>query len=329
MPVLEVIDLSVRYRTSVGWVQAVDGVSFAVEPGEMLGIAGESGCGKTTTALALPRLLPDTAEVTGGGVLLDGRDLLALTEAQMGRVRWREVAFVFQGAMNALDPVYTVGDQIVEPIRLHEPRTSERAARARAGELLTQVGIPAARAGQYPHEFSGGMRQRVMIAMALACEPRVLVADEPVTALDVMVQAQVMALLRRLRDELGIAVILVSHDLSVIAEACDRILVMYAGRMAERGSVRATYRAAGHPYTRALLRAFPDVTGRRELVDGIPGRPPDLARLGPGCPFAARCPLRVDVCDTQRPPVVGLGDDHVAACHRAGSAPVDTGMVHQ
>jgi peptide/nickel transport system ATP-binding protein len=180
------------------------------------------------------------------------------------------------------------------------------------------VGIPAARSRQYPHEFSGGMRQRVMIAMALACRPRLLVADEPVTALDVMVQAQIMALLRRLRDELGIAMVLISHDLSVIAEACDRILVMYAGRVAERGDVRTVFRGAGHPYTRALLGAFPDVTGERTFVDGIPGYPPDLRQLGPGCPFAERCPLRIEICDTTRPPLVSLTADHVAACHRAG-----------
>jgi peptide/nickel transport system ATP-binding protein len=320
MALLEVVDLSVRFRTAAGYVHAVDGVSFSVDRGEMLGIAGESGCGKTTTALTLPRLLADTAEVTSGRVLLEGRDLLGLSEQEMDHVRWRDVAFVFQGAMNALNPVHTVGDQIVEPIRLHEPATSERAAWVRASELLAQVGIPAARARQYPHEFSGGMRQRVMIAMALACRPRVLVADEPVTALDVMVQAQVMALLRRLRDELGVAMILVSHDLSIIAEACDRVLVMYAGRVAERGDVRAVYRATGHPYTRGLLRAFPDITGERAFVDGIPGYPPDLAQLGPGCPFAARCPIRIGVCDTQRPPVVTLGDGHIAACHRAGDA---------
>jgi peptide/nickel transport system ATP-binding protein len=228
---------------------------------------------------------------------------------------------VFQGAKNALNPVHTIGSQIVEPIRLHDRTITERTAWARAEALLAQVGIPATRARQYPHEFSGGMRQRVMIAMALACEPRVLVADEPVTALDVMVQAQVMALLRRLRDELGIAMVLVSHDLSVIAEACDRVLVMYAGRIAERGRVRDVFRTAGHPYTRALLRAFPDISGPREFLDGIPGYPPDLAHLAPGCPFAPRCSMRVDVCETDRPPVVTLGGDHVAVCHRAGGVP--------
>jgi peptide/nickel transport system ATP-binding protein len=318
MSLLEVEDLSIRFRTGAGFVQAVDRVSFRLERGEMLGIAGESGCGKTTTALALPRLLPETAETTSGQVRLDGRNLLALTEQEMERVRWREVAFVFQGAMNALNPVFTVGSQILEPIRLHEPDTSERAARMRADELLEQVGIPARRGHEYPHEFSGGMRQRVMIAMALACRPKLLIADEPVTALDVMVQAQILELLRRLRTELGIAMILISHDLSVIAESCDRAIVMYAGRVAEQGSVETIFSRPQHPYTRALIGAFPDVTGERVLVDGIPGAPPDLRTPIPGCAFADRCGLVIDACRATEPLLRPMGDGHTVSCHLAG-----------
>ena len=321
MALLDVVDLSVQFKTRTGHVQAVDRVSFALERGEMLGLAGESGCGKTTTALALPRLLPDTAIVTGSRIDLDGQDLLSLSDREMEAVRWRDIAVVFQGAMNALNPVLTVRDQVLEPIRLHEPATNGRAARVRVDELLEQVGIPARRGREYPHEFSGGMRQRVMIAMALACRPKLLIADEPVTALDVMVQAQILALLRGLRDELGIAMILISHDLSVIAEACDRIVVMYAGRVAETGPVVPVFERPAHPYTRALIRAFPDVTAERILIDGIPGAPPDLRTPIVGCPYLARCPMAIERCSVEEPALreIAPADStaHAAACHRA------------
>jgi len=321
MSLLEIDDLSVRFASVAGEVLAVDRFSLRLERGEMLGLAGESGCGKTTTALALPRLLPETARITAARIELDGRDLLPLTELEMEAVRWREIAMVFQGAMNALNPVMAVGDQILEPIRVHEPATPEREARARVDELLEQVGIPARRGREYPHEFSGGMRQRVMIAMSLACRPKVLIADEPVTALDVMVQAQILDLLRRLRDELGLGMILISHDLSVIAEACDRTTIMYAGRTAETGSVDAVFDAPAHPYTRALIGAFPDITGERIFVDGIPGAPPDLRTPIPGCPFADRCPIRIDRCRIEEPALRAVGDDHLAACHLAEARP--------
>ncbi|MDQ6794871.1 MAG: ABC transporter ATP-binding protein [Chloroflexota bacterium] len=317
MALLEVDELSVRFATSAGYVQAVDRVSLRVEAGEMLGLAGESGCGKTTTALALPRLLPASAEVTSGHVRLDGRELLALTESDMERVRWREVAFVFQGAMNALNPVLSIGSQILEPIRLHEPNTTQAEANARVDSLLVQVGIPARRGREYPHELSGGMRQRAMIAMALACRPRLLIADEPVTALDVVVQAQILQLLRRLRQELGIAMILISHDLSVIAESCDRAVIMYAGRVAEEATVEALFERPAHPYTRALIGAFPDVTRARTLVDGIPGAPPDLRTPIVGCPFADRCSIAIDTCRIIEPPLLRIDGAGSAACHLA------------
>ena len=317
MSLLEVANLSVRFRTSTGHVRAVDRVSFVIETGEMVGLAGESGCGKTTTALALPGLLPDTAEISADWIRLGGRDLVGLTEREMERIRWRELAVVFQGAMNALNPVLSVGDQILEPIRVHEPKTSQRDARARVGQLLEQVGIPARRGREYPHEFSGGMRQRVMIAMALACRPRLLLADEPVTALDVMVQAQILQLLRDLRRELGIAMVLISHDLSVIAESCDRIIVMYAGRVAESGPIGPVFEDPAHPYTQALIGAFPDVTGERHLVRGIPGSPPDLRASIVGCPFADRCPKVIDLCRTDEPALREIAPGQHAACHLA------------
>ncbi len=317
MALLEIDQLSVRFATSVGDVLAVDRVSLRLERGELLGLAGESGCGKTTTALALPRLLPPTARVDATRMALDGRDLLALTEVEMEDVRWREIAVVFQGAMNALNPVMSISDQVLEPIQVHEPATSGREARARVDHLLEQVGIPARRGREYPHEFSGGMRQRAMIAMALACRPKLLIADEPVTALDVMVQAQILGLLRGLRDELGLGMILISHDLSVIAQACDRTTIMYAGRIAETGGVEAVFEAPAHPYTRALIEAFPDITGDRVFVDGIPGVPPDLRTPIVGCGFAERCPIRVDRCRTEEPLLRPVGGDHLAACHLA------------
>jgi len=317
MSLLEIDDLSVRFPTSRGEVRAVDRVSFRVERGEMLGLAGESGCGKTTTALAVPRLLPDAAVVEARRIALDGRDLVPLSEHEMEAVRWRDVAIVFQGAMNALNPVQSVRDQILEPIRLHEPEVSGAAARARVDELLEQVGIPIRRGRDYPHEFSGGMRQRVMIAMALACRPKLLIADEPVTALDVMIQAQILALLRDLRDELGIAMILISHDLSVIAEACDRTVIMYAGRVAEAGGSGPMFEHPAHPYTRALIGAFPDLTSERVLIDGIPGAPPDLRTIILGCPYVPRCPLAIERCRVEQPTLREVGAGHLSACHRA------------
>ncbi len=313
MALLELQDLTVSYPSRAGMVHAVDRVNLTLETGEALGVAGESGCGKTTTALSIPRLLPQGA-VVGGRVLLGGQNLLERTEDEMRVIRWRDVAFVFQGAMNALNPVQRIGDQLMEPIRIHE-RISAPAARSRVAELLEGVGIPSARARDYPHQFSGGMKQRAMIAMALVCRPRLIIADEPVTALDVMTQAQILDLIKGLRRDRELAMILISHDLSVIAETCDRVAIMYAGKVVEVGPVATVFSAPAHPYTRALIGAFPNIHGPRELVAGIPGHPPQLVTPPAGCRFYDRCPVHIDVCLTVDPAMRPAAPGQSAACH--------------
>jgi peptide/nickel transport system ATP-binding protein len=311
--VLAAEDLHVGFELDDGSeVHAVRGVSLTVERGARLGLVGESGCGKTTTLLALMGLLPANAWVSGR-VLIDGRDLLAGGDAEARALRWTEVAMVPQGAMNALNPVRTVGHQIAEPMLVHGTH-SKRAAAARTRELLQLVGIPPDRAERYPHEFSGGMRQRVTMAMALACEPKILLADEPTTALDVMVQAQILALLTRLCDELSLALVLVTHDLPVVAQVCERAAVMYAGTVAEIGPVDALYHDPGHPYTRRLFEATPELRGGRRLAS-IPGVPPPLDRPHVGCPFQPRCDRRFEPCPVVTPALLELDPSHSAACH--------------
>jgi oligopeptide/dipeptide ABC transporter ATP-binding protein len=314
-PLLVVEDLRTHFKMETGWVKAVDGVSFRLNSGEALGLAGESGCGKTTTALSLVRLLPSNARIRkGSSIRLFGIDLVPKTEDQLRRYRWREVSIVFQGAMNALNPVRRVGEQIAEPIEIRLGDSKE-SARRRAGELLELVGIPRKRATAYPHELSGGMRQRVMIAMALACNPSIVIGDEPTTALDVMVQAQILELLERLRAELGLSLILITHDLSVIAETCDRTLVMYAGKVAEEGPVKRIFTAPRHPYTAKLLGSFPNIQADRRKLDTIPGIPPDLRDPPPGCRFHPRCPVAMAVCKEVVPPEVLFPDGVRVACH--------------
>ncbi len=319
-PLLRVRHLSTDFVSAEGQVaHALDDVSFDVHPGETLGLVGESGCGKTTTMMSLMRLLPSAGRITRGQVLYDGQDLLALTQREMRRYRWKEMAMVFQSAMNALNPVYTVGDQIREAIVLHGMMDKANANK-RVEELLDLVGIAKARKNQYPHQYSGGMRQRAMIAMALACKPRLLFADEPTTALDVMVQAQVLELLKAIQKDFGLAVVLVTHDLGVVAEVCDSVVVMYGGQVAEYGSSDAVYNTPQHPYTQRLLQAFPDLNQPGETLASIPGTPPRLNALPPGCRFEPRCHKRIEICASVSPKLIDVTQvssttHHVAACH--------------
>jgi peptide/nickel transport system ATP-binding protein len=319
-PLLEVTGLRTHFSLGHETVHAVDGVSFRLERGEALGIAGESGCGKTTTALSLIGLLPPNARIVEGSIRLYGIDLATRSETALRRYRWREIAIVFQGAMNALNPVRRIVEQVAEPI-VERLGTDEREADARAGELLELVGIPRARGRAYPHQLSGGMRQRAMIAMALACDPAIIIGDEPTTALDVMIQAQILELLERLRKQLGLSLILITHDLSVIAETCDRVMIMYAGLVAEEGPVVEVFARPRHPYTQRLLAAIPNLHTERRALATIPGSPPDLRYPPPGCRFASRCPVVMEVCRTDVPPEVLLPDGVRVACHHypAGS----------
>jgi oligopeptide/dipeptide ABC transporter ATP-binding protein len=312
-PILDVHDLHVWFDLGGGReLHAVQGVDFALAPGERFGLVGESGCGKTTSILAVMGLLPASASVSGR-VLLDGEDIMAGGEDTIRAHRWRDVAMVFQGAMNAFNPVKTIGDQIAEPMELHGVATG-REARRQVRQLLEMVGIAADRAERFPHEFSGGMRQRAAIAMALACSPRIVLADEPTTALDVMVQAQILELLTRLTDDLGLALVLVTHDLPVVAQVCQRAAVMYAGEIAEAGPTEALFHDPRHPYTRLLFAATPDLLGDDEVVS-IPGAPPRLDREIAGCPFTPRCDRRFEPCPAVHPRSLALGPAHVAACH--------------
>ena len=311
---LEIDDLSVTYRTRGGPVPALRGVSLSLDPGQKLGVAGESGCGKSTVALALLRLLPASATL-GGRIRFEGEDVLTMSWGRLRAVRWAGASIVFQGAMHSLNPVHRVGAQIAEPILLHE-RVTQAVADRRVGELMTKVGLPPERARAYPHELSGGQRQRVMIAMALACNPRLIIADEPTTALDVMVQAQILRLIEELVRDDDISLIMISHDLAVLAGTCDRLAVMYAGRVIEEGPARQVFEAARHPYSSALSGAFPRIgdPASRRRPRGLAGDPPDPADLPPGCSFRPRCSSALDVCGHVDPELWPAGDESRAAC---------------
>jgi oligopeptide/dipeptide ABC transporter ATP-binding protein len=317
MAFLEVRDLETVFALNGRYVHAVDHVSFAIDAGRVLGLVGESGCGKSMTALSLMRLVPSPGRVAGGRVLLDGRDLMTLSESEMRTVRGAGLAMIFQEPMTALNPVFTVGSQIAEALRLHR-RMSRREAWDRATALLDEVGIPepARRAHDYPHQLSGGMRQRVMIAIAISCEPRVLIADEPTTALDVTIQAEILELLRALRERHGMALLLITHDLGVVAEQADEVAIMYAGRIVEQAPVTELFDGPLHPYTQALLRSMPGVAGRRQRLEAVPGTVPDLLHLPSGCAFRDRCPLAIEECAARVPPLEEKAPRHRAACIR-------------
>ncbi len=315
-PLLEVRDLHVTYASSEGPVPAVRGVNFTLHRGETLGLAGESGCGKSSLAAAVLKLVPQGTKVDGQ-VLLHGEDVFAMSPGRLRAVRWTEAAIVFQGAMHALNPVRKVKWQIAEAIHLHDP-IGDKATQARIGELLEQVGLPGRRADSYPHQLSGGQRQRVMIAMALACNPHLLIADEPTTALDVMVQAQVLALLEQLQADLGLAMVFITHDLSVLTSCCQRLAIMYAGRIVE-GPSTTVFREPRHPYTKALAAAFPTIGDLRfrKAPLGLEGDPPDPRSLPSGCPFTPRCAEAIDECSAAEPGLLEIGPLRRAACIRA------------
>jgi len=312
---LEVDDITMHYTTKEGEVSAVDGVTFDLKNGEALGLVGESGCGKTSMALTLLRLLPDNAVIKQGSVRLDGDDLVPLTDEQMRKRRWRDVSMVFQGAMNAWNPVYTVGDQIREALRLHWPTTlTYREETERISALFEMVGLPPAMIERYPHEFSGGMRQRAIIAMALSCNPKLIIADEPTTALDVIVQDQILKELKEVQAELGMSIIYISHDIAVIAEVTDRIGVMYAGKLVELGDTLEVFHRPRHPYAYLLLGSTPSITGPRRKLAPLEGEPPNLLDPPAGCRFNPRCPFATDQCRAEEPPMTDIGGGHQVAC---------------
>ena len=326
---LSVKDLRVYFETEDGTVKAVDGVSFELRRGETLGIVGDSGSGKTVANLALMKLIPTPpGKILSGSVNFNGADVLKLSSAELRDLRGKRIAMIFQDPMTSLNPFMRVSKQLMEVTQLHLGH-SKHQARAQAIKLLEHVGIPdaAERVDSYPHEFSGGMRQRVMIAMALSCKPELLIADEPTTALDVTIQAQILELIKQLKIETGASVILITHDLGVVAGMTDRVIVMYAGRIFEQAPTRELFARSGNPYTRGLLRSVPDPTTDEIELYQIPGQPPDLAHLPPGCPFAPRCERAEEICTRQFPPFVELTPEHHSLCHFASEVYAESGAA--
>ncbi|MGB3028012.1 ABC transporter ATP-binding protein [Paradevosia shaoguanensis] len=313
---LEVTDLKVDFATAKGTLRAVDGVSFSLDKGESLGLVGESGCGKSTTAYALMRLLSDNGRVSGGKVEVDGKDLVAASDVELRKSRWQDIAIVFQNAMTALNPVMKIGDQLADALVLHQqvPRSQ---AMARAAEIFEKVGLAPSRLMHYPHEFSGGMKQRAVMALALICSPKVLLADEPTTALDVVAQRQVLELLVALKKDFGLSLILISHDISAVAETCERVAVMYAGQIVEEGPTRRTLLGARHPYTRGLVASMPSLHADIDTLESIEGGPPDLTHPPAACRFAPRCPYAQPICTAEAPPMVEVDAERRSRCHFA------------
>jgi len=316
LELLKVKNLKMYYHTLRGDVKAVDDVSFDVNKEEALGLAGESGCGKTSVALVITRLLPFNGKIKSGNIIFEGEDIVKMKDSDVRKkIRWKKISMIFQGAMNALHPTYSVGHQISEAILAHEDVTKDEALE-RAGKLVELVGIEKEKVNRYPHELSGGMKQRIVTAMALACNPDLVIADEPTTALDVIVQAQVLGVMKELRKKLKLSWILITHDLSVITETCNRLAVMYAGKIAEYGDLVALYKESLHPYTQRLLTAFPSVVGPKSEMSSIPGFPPDLLHPPPGCRFHPRCLKAMEICRRKEPAFLEAGNKgHYVACH--------------
>ncbi|MHA1853673.1 MAG: ABC transporter ATP-binding protein [Candidatus Heimdallarchaeaceae archaeon] len=318
MELLRVENLKTYFQIMRGHVRAVDDVSFKIEKGEAFGLAGESGCGKTTTALAILKLLPSNGRIIGGKILFEGKNLLEIPEEEWRKnYRWKKISVIFQGAMNSLNPIMNVGDQIAEAILLHEQITKNEALE-RARKLLDLVGIGAERVDRYPHELSGGMKQRAIIAMALACNPNLIIADEPTTALDVIIEAQVLRVMKEMQRKLHISMLVISHDLSMIAETCEKIAIMYAGKIVEQGDIATIYKEPLHPYTERLIGAFPSITGPRRELSTIEGFPPDLLNPPSGCRFHPRCPYAKEKCRREEPKIIPAGKDRYVACHLVG-----------
>ena len=316
---LSVENLQVQFQTKKGVNTAVDGVSFSIEKGRILGIVGESGCGKSVTSMSILQLLGSNARISGGSIKLDGKELVGLPEKEMCKIRGNDIAMIFQDPMTALNPVFTVGDQIAESIEIHEHLTKAEAYE-KAREMLELVGIPRSRAGEYPHQFSGGMRQRVVIAIALTFNPKLLIADEPTTALDVTIQAQVLDLMNDLKKKYGTSMILITHDLGIVAETCDQVAVMYAGRIVEQGTLEDIFNRTRHPYTEALFNSLPNIRDRKARLKPIPGLMPDPTNLPAGCAFAPRCPYATDTCRAGLPQFRTISPTHMVMC-RAYESP--------
>jgi len=317
LAVLEVKNLEAFFFTGMGVVEAVSGVSFKIDKEEALGLAGESGCGKSTTAMAIMKLIPPPGKIVNGEIIFEGEDLVKKSELEMRNVRGKKISIVFQGFSNALNPVLKLGDQIVEAILNHEKMSKDEALE-RARNILDQVGIEPSRINSYPHEFSGGMKQRVMIALALVCDPTLVIADEPTTALDVISQGQVLKLIKDLQGKLGLSLLLITHDLSVIAEMCDSLAIMYAGKIVEYADVTSLFGSPLHPYSEALINAFPPLKGPKLRLKSIPGSPPILINPPPGCRFHPRCPNTMEICRKEGPRLVEVRNGHYVACHLRG-----------
>jgi len=324
MTLLEVKDLKVHFKIHDGWVKAVDGVSFSIDRGETMGLVGESGCGKTTAAYAITQLLPPNGYIKGGHIYFKNTDLLEISMRKDGSlddynekiraIRWKDISMIFQGAMNAFNPVFRVGDQIAEAIMLHEDVDEEK-AKERVRNLFEFVGISEDRIDNYPHEFSGGMKQRAMIALALALNPSFIIADEPTTALDVITQDRLLVEIRKLQEQLKMAMMIITHDVSVVAEVSDKIGVMYAGLLMEIGETTQVFKNTAHPYTAGLLGSFPSIKGKRRRLESIPGFPPDLVNPPSGCPFHPRCQYAQPICSQERPEGIKVESQHVSYCH--------------